>query len=63
MTRALIYSTGDLVVNIPADKLIKQNDFIEIYLNDELKGIFDVGIVTACYITEQASKNNEKKRG
>lgn len=56
MTRALIYSTGDLVVNIPADKLIKQNDFVEIYLNGELKGIFDVGIVKACYITEQAAK-------
>ncbi len=62
MTRALIFTMlkESLIVNIEADRIVEQGDFIKIYLGSELKAIFDVGDIKGCYLTTKKEKEREQ---
>ena len=58
MTRALIFTMlkESLIVNIEADRIVEQGEFIKVFLGSELKAMFDVGDIKGCYLTTKKEK-------
>lgn len=49
MFRVLIKTTLDVTANLEADKIEECGDIIKIYNNNDLVGIFDIGIIQFLY--------------
>ena len=54
MLRLIVYfNHSDASVNIRADKLERNEEFLYAYIGETLVGMFDVGVVVAAYLSEK----------
>lgn len=52
--KLIVYLHGiDGFVNINADKIEKDDSFVYAYRGDQLVGMFDIGTVMTCYLSEK----------
>lgn len=52
--RVIVYlNNSDQFINIEADKLERQDDFIVAILGNRPVGFFDVGVVAVAYLSEK----------
>ena len=62
MKRCIVGFVGqDGYVNMPADRLKKDDSFIYAYNGDDLVGVFDLGTINYIYITEKNLPNEGRK--
>jgi len=56
MHRVIVKTTTEITANLEANKIEDCGDLIKIYNNDELVGVFDVGIIQFLYKTKSNGK-------
>jgi hypothetical protein len=56
MHRVIIKTTTEITANLEANKIEECGDLMKIYNNDELVGVFDVGIIQFLYKTKAGVK-------
>ena len=52
MHRVIVKVTGDIIANLEADRIIEENEFVKVFNDKELVGIFDIGSVLFVYKTK-----------
>ena len=54
MMRLIVYLNGvEGFINIAADKVVRENEFIIAYRAENIVGMFDIGAVMAMYLSEK----------
>ena len=53
MKRFIMHATDGTKANISATHMKNVDDFIEVYCEDELVGMFDKGIIQFCYLSKE----------
>lgn len=54
MMRLIVYLNGvEGFINIAADRVVRENEFIVAYRRENMVGMFDVGAVMAMYLSEK----------
>ena len=62
MKRCIVGFVGqDGYVNMPADRLKKDESFIYAYSGEELVGAFDLGTINYIYLSEKNPANEARK--
>lgn len=56
MYRVIVKTTTEITANIEANKIEDCGELIKIYNNDELVGVFDVGIIQFLYKSKSGGK-------
>lgn len=52
--KLIVYIHGlDSFVNISADRIEKDESFVYAFKDDQLVGIFDIGTIMTCYLSEK----------
>lgn len=52
--KLIVYLHGmDGFINIPADRITKDETFVYAFKDDQLVGIFDIGTIMTCYLSEK----------
>ena len=53
--KLIVYFCGnyDFYVNIPADRIVREEEFVLAYNGDNLVGIFEIGVIAAIYLSER----------
>ena len=51
MKRLIVHTTDGTTANLRADEIRKSDDFIEVYFENILVGMFDKGSVQFCYLS------------
>lgn len=52
--KLIVYLHGiDGFVNINADRITKDETFVYAFKDDQLVGIFDIGTIMTCYLSEK----------
>ena len=52
MYRVIVKTTSDITANLDADVIEEKGDFLKVYNNCELVGMFDIGSVLFIYKTK-----------
>lgn len=55
MIRFIVHTTDGTIANISATHIKNTDDFIEVYFEYELVGMFDKGIIQFCYLSKEKS--------
>lgn len=58
MFRVLIKTTTDITANLEANRIEECNEFIKVYNDDELVGVFDIGTIQFLYKSKKGEKQN-----
>lgn len=54
MMRLIVYLNGvEGFINIAADRVVRENEFIIAYRAENMVGMFDVGAIMAMYLSEK----------
>lgn len=63
MKRCIVGFVGirDSYVNMPADRLIREDSFVYAYNGEDLVGAFDLGTINYIYLTEKNPPNEPRK--
>ena len=56
MYRVIVKTTTEITANLEADKIEDCGELIKIYNNNELVGVFDVGIIQFLYKSKSSGK-------
>ena len=48
------FNNSDAFVNIPADRIERNEEFVCAYKGQSLVGMFDIGVISAIYLSEVA---------
>lgn len=59
MARAIVKTTSGITANIKATHFQKNGDFIEVYCEKNLVGMFDHGSVQFIYLSNQNNKRED----
>ena len=54
MKLIVYFNNSDAFVNIPADRIERNEEFVCAYKEQSLVGMFDVGVISAIYLSEVA---------
>ncbi len=55
MKLVVYFNNAETFVNIPADRIVKDEEFVMVYNGAALVGMFDVGVVAALYLSEKGA--------
>ena len=60
--KLIVYFCGntDSYVNISADRIVREEEFVLAYNGDKLVGIFEIGVIAAIYLSERTIENGYK---
>jgi len=56
MKRFIMHATDGTKVNISSTHIKSTGDFVEVYCENELVGMFDKGIIQFCYLSKERNK-------
>lgn len=56
MYRVIVKTTSDVTANLEADKITEEGEFIRVFNDSELVGVFDIGSVLFIYKTKAKAK-------